>query len=236
MRIAALDDDPILMELIQASAQHAGHVCHPFHDGAGFLKTLRTETFDLLIVDWHLPDMSGMEVVRTLRAGLAPQMPILFVTRRNAEQDVVEALSCGADDFMTKPIRMAELMARTGALLRRAYPSAAARTLDFGRYRLEPKTRTVHKDGVAIDLKNKEYDLALFMFQNAGRLLSREHMRESVWGDVQDVPSRSLDTHVSRLRSKLALSPENGYVVSAVYGMGYRLDVVSATPPSTGST
>ncbi len=229
MRIAALDDDPILMELIQASVEHAGHLFHPFTEGTSLLKALRTETFDLLIVDWHLPDMSGMEVVRTLRAGLAPQMPILFVTRRNAEQDVVEALNCGADDFMTKPIRMGELMARTAALLRRAYPSTIARTLDFGRYRFEPKTRTLWMNGTAVDLKNKEYDLALFMFQNAGRLLSREHMRQSVWSEVQDVPSRSLDTHVSRLRSKLALSPENGYVVTAVYGMGYRLDAVDVT-------
>lgn len=226
MRIAALDDDIILLELIQATAEKAGHTCHTYLDGGSLNRAIRSETFDLLIVDWHLPDMEGTDVVRAVRKICDPAMPILFVTRRNAEQDVVEALACGADDFMTKPIRMGEMMARTQALLRRAYPAAATGALAFGRYRFEPDTRTLRMDGNTVDLKNKEYELALFMFQNLGRLLSREHLRESVWGDAAHLPSRSLDTHVSRLRSKLDLSPANGYVVNAVYGVGYRLEAV----------
>ncbi len=232
MRIAVLDDDPILLDLLQATATRAGHTCHLYQEGRELLKALRTDTYDLLVVDWHLPDMEGLEVIRTVRAA-SDTVPILFITRRNAEQDLVEALACGADDFMTKPLRMGEFMARCGALLRRAYPQAVAGTLVFGRYRFDPEQRSLLVDGAPVDLKNKEYELALFMFQNAGRLLSREHLREAVWGDIHDAPSRSLDTHVSRLRAKLALVPDHGYVITAVYGVGYRLEI--AAPPESPS-
>ncbi|PIF93170.1 DNA-binding response OmpR family regulator [Acidovorax sp. 62] len=226
MRIAALDDDPILLELIKATTEHQGHVCHTYQTGAQLLRDIRHETFDLLIVDWHLPDMEGPEVVASVRQSTGRQLPILFVTRRREEQDVIEALSCGADDFMTKPLRMGELMARATALLRRAYPQAMGNNLAFGPYRFDPDKRSLLLNDVEVDLKNREYELALFMFRNAGRLLSRAHLREVVWGETSEAPSRSLDTHVSRLRSKLDLNPANGYVVSAIYGMGYRLDAV----------
>ena len=208
MRIAALDDDPILLELIKATTEQHGHVCHTYLTGTQLLRDIRHETFDLLIVDWHLP--------------------ILFVTRRREEQDVIEALSCGADDFMTKPLRMGELVARTTALLRRAYPQAMSGNLVFGPYRFDPEKRSLWLRDQPVELKNREYELALFMFRNVGRLLSRAHLREVVWGETSEAPSRSLDTHMSRLRTKLELTPANGYVVGAIYGMGYRLDAVDA--------
>lgn len=226
MRIAALDDDPILLDLIKATTEHHGHICHTYQTGAHLLRDIRHETFDLLIVDWHLPDMDGPEVVSAVRQTAGRQLPILFVTRRQEEQDVIEALSCGADDFMAKPLRMGELMARATALLRRAYPLAMAGNLEFGPYRFDPDKRALLFKGTPVELKNREYELALFMFRNTGRLLSRAHLREVVWGETNEAPSRSLDTHVSRLRSKLDLNPSNGYVVSAIYGMGYRLDTV----------
>ncbi|BEU94907.1 response regulator transcription factor [Acidovorax sp. DW039] len=233
MRIAALDDDPILLDLIKATTEHHGHICHTYQTGAHLLRDIRHETFDLLIVDWHLPDMEGPEVVSAVRQTAGRQLPILFVTRRREEQDVIEALSCGADDFMTKPLRMGELIARATALLRRAYPLAMAGNLEFGPYRFDPDKRALLFNGVPIELKNREYELALFMFRNTGRLLSRAHLREVVWGETNEAPSRSLDTHVSRLRSKLELNPSNGYVVSAIYGMGYRLDTVDPNAPAS---
>lgn len=181
MRIAALDDDPILLELIKATTEHHGHICHTYPTGAQLLRDIRHETFDLLIVDWHLPDMDGPEVVTAVRQMTGRQLPILFVTRRREEQDVIEALSCGADDFMTKPLRMGELVARATALLRRAYPQAMGNNLAFGPYRFDPDKRSLLLNEVEVDLKNREYELALFMFRNAGRLLSRAHLREVVW-------------------------------------------------------
>ena len=236
MRIAVLDDDPILLDLLKATLERHDHVCHTYAHGAGLLKDMRHETFDLLMVDWHLPDMDGTQVVQTARQMAGPQMPILFITRRNDERDVIEALACGADDFMSKPLRMGELVARMSALLRRAFPEAMGSRLVFGPYSFDAAKRSLTVHGQPVELKNREYELALFMFRNAGRLLSRAHLREAVWGDIHEGPSRSLDTHVSRLRTKLALTEANGYTISSIYGMGYRLDAVDAgAGPTTGN-
>ena len=224
MRIAALDDDPILLELLKAMTESLGHVCHTFDTGAALHKTLRRDSFDLLIVDWHLPDMHGPEVVRAARTLTGPQIPILFVTRRQDEQDIVEALASGADDFMTKPVRIGEFSARINALERRAFPDMCADTLVFGRYQFDAPTRSLHLDGAVLELTELEYGLCLFMFQNCGRLLSRDHLREAVWGQNAEMLSRTLDTHVSRLRQVLQLRPGQAYAISAVYGLGYRLD------------
>ena len=234
MRIAVLDDDPILLDLLKATLERHDHVCHTYAHGAGLLKDMRHETFDLLMVDWHLPDMDGTQVVQTARQMAGPQMPILFITRRNDERDVIEALACGADDFMSKPLRMGELVARMSALLRRAFPEAMGSRLVFGPYSFDAAKRSITVHGRPVELKNREYELALFMFRNAGRLLSRAHLRESVWGDIHEGPSRSLDTHVSRLRSKLALTEANGYTISSIYGMGYRLDTADAGAGPSG--
>ncbi|PJI99325.1 DNA-binding response OmpR family regulator [Acidovorax sp. 69] len=231
MRIAVLDDDLLLLEQIKTTLECHNHVCHTYADGTSLLKALRQETFDLLIVDWHLPDMEGTDVVQTVRDMNGMQLPILFITRRNDERDVIEALSRGADDFMSKPLRMGELVARITALLRRAFPETMGTRLVFGPYRFDADKRTLCVGSQPIELKNREYELALFMFRNTGRLLSRTHLREAVWGDATETPSRSLDTHISRLRTKLELTPANGYMVSAIYGMGYRLDSMNTNAP-----
>jgi len=228
MRIAALDDDALQLELIQRAVEAMGHVCHTHANGASLLKALRRETFDLLIVDWELPDMAGPEVVRRVREDIGAGLPILFVTHRREERDIVEGLTSGADDFMAKPVRVGELTARVTALLRRAYPATTRSVMEFGRYRFLADTRSLEVDGTRVELKNREYELALFLFQNMGRLLSRDHLREIIWGQNSDVISRSLDTHISRLRTLLELRPANGYIVTAIYGVGYRFEAVSS--------
>ena len=231
MRIAALDDDTLHLELFTRTLADMGHVCHTYATGAALLKDLRRETFDLLIVDWQLPDIQGPEIVDWVRQHLGAELPILFVTNRQEERDVVQGLACGADDFMVKPVRVGELMARIQALLRRAYPSSTREgVLEFGRYRFLPATRSLEMDGVPVELKAREYELALFLFQNIGRLLSRDHLREIIWGHSAEVISRSLDTHISRLRSLLDLRPSNGYMITAVYGVGYRFEIVKPVP------
>ena len=229
MRIAALDDDALQLDLIRQATEAMDHICHTHCSGGELMRELRRQTFDLLIIDWQLPDTTGPEVVRWVRQHVDAKIPVLFVTHRQEERDIVEGLGSGADDFMVKPVRIGELTARVAALLRRAYPENAAGILDFGRYRFVPETRSIEMDGKPVELKNREYDLALFLFQNMGRLLSRDHLRESVWGQAADVMSRSLDTHISRLRSLLDLRPANGFIVTAVYGVGYRFEAVDAS-------
>ena len=235
MRIAALDDDPLQLEFFTHALAAMGHTCRTFSTDAALLKDLRRETFDLLIVDWQLPDMHGPEIVTWVREQLGPTLPILFVTNRQSEDDIVQGLACGADDYMVKPVRMAEFSARVGALLRRAYPDNAKGVMVFGRYRFIADAHSLEMDGKPVELKAREYELALFLFQNLGRLLSRDHLREMVWEQTHDVTSRTIDTHISRLRSKLKLGPEHSYTISAVYGTGYRLEAI-ADPDKTTAT
>jgi len=233
MRIAALDDEQSQLELIRHTMAGIDHECHLYTEGKALLRDLRLQTFDLLILDWTLADISGPDIVKWVREDLASRLPILFVTNRRDETDMVAGLAAGADDFMVKPIRVAELEARVKALLRRAYPSQHEVELHFGPYHFFPQSRTLEVDGSVVELKHREYELALFLFQNMGRLLSREHLREAIWGRGPEEPSRSLDTHISRLRSKLNLRPENGFLLSAVYGLGYRLEAVDTDALNT---
>lgn len=238
MRIAALDDEIVQLELIRHTMVAMGHECHGFTEGKTLLRELRQQTFDLLILDWSLPDIPGPTVVKWIRNDLASSLPVLFVTNHREEADMVEGLGAGADDFMVKPIRIAELEARVTALLRRAYPSQHAAEVIFGPYRFLPLSRALEVNGRVVELKHREYELALFLFQNLGRLLSREHLREAVWGLGPEEPSRSLDTHISRLRTKLDLRPAKGFLLSAIYGLGYRLetiDVASLSPLNTSN-
>lgn len=235
MRIAALDDEPSQLELIRHTMDTIGHECHGFEEGRLLLRALRQQTFDLLILDWTLPDVMGPDIVRTIREELLNPMPILFVTNRREEADMVEGLSVGADDFMGKPIRVGELTARTQALLRRAYPSQHETELVFGAYHFMLSTRTLSINGVPVDLKHREYELALFLFRNMGRLLSRDHLREAVWAQSPEATSRSLDTHISRLRTKLDLRPKNGLLLSAIYRLGYRLEAIDGEALSPGA-
>jgi DNA-binding response OmpR family regulator len=237
MRVVVLEDDPAQLDLSRQTLEGMGHDFHGYTDGKTLLRALRRETFDLLILDWQLPDISGIEVMRWARENLEERIPILFVTNRSAEADVIEGLSAGADDFMIKPIRVGELTARVNALLRRAYHQKATGEFVIEKLRFDPATAQIHVGEQTVVLKQKEFDLAVFLFQNIGRLLSRKHLLEAVWGIEAEVSSRSLDTHVSRLRSKLGLVPENGYRLAAIYSVGYRLELVNpGSAPAPGAT
>lgn len=228
MRIAALDDESGQRDLIRTTMEQMGHECHGYCFAKPLLRDLRQQSFDLLILNWTLPDMSGPAVVKRIRNDFNNRLPILFVTDRREEATMVEGLKIGADDFMVKPIRTAELEARVHALLRRAYPARHDTELAFGPYHFLPQRRMLKVNGVQAELKHREYELALFLFQNMGRLLSREHLREAIWGISDRTPSRSLDTHVSRLRTKLDLRPSHGFLLSAIYGLGYRLEAIDS--------
>lgn len=228
MRIAALDDESSQRDLMCSTMERMGHECHGYGLAKPLLRDLRQQSFDLLILDWTLPDMPGPAVVKRIRDDFNNRIPILFVTHRHEEADMVEGLTVGADDFMLKPLRTAELEARVHALLRRAYPARHDTELTIGPYHFLPQRRMLKVNGVQAELKHREYELALFLFQNIGRLLSREHLREAIWGISDQTSSRSLDTHVSRLRNKLDLRPSRGFLLSAIYGLGYRLEAVDS--------
>ncbi len=227
VRIALLEDDPAQSELMRKWLAEAGYDCRHFATGKEFLRAISRDTYDLALLDWELPDMHGDEVLPALREKLDWSIPVLCITVRDQEQDVVGALQLGADDYMSKPVSRAELFARIDALLRRAQPAASeSQVLDFSPYLIDATCKSLTCNGRQIPLAQKEFDLALFLFRNAGRLLSRNYILESVWGTRGDLNTRTVDTHVSRIRAKLALTPDTGWRLRAIYRHGYRLERV----------
>ena len=229
MRIAILEDDISQTELLSHWLQLAGHNAHAFEQGANLLRALERESFDALLLDWNVPDLSGVEVLKRVRQRLHSSVPVLFVTGRNREDDVVTALREGADDYMIKPVRRLELLARLEALSRRGrHGPEQAEVIELDVFKVDCQTRTVHRNGKQVVLTAKDFDLSVLFLRNVGRLLSRGHIRETVWGPNAVVTSRTLDTHVSRIRNKLGLTPEFGWRLAAVYRYGYRLEHLDA--------
>jgi DNA-binding response OmpR family regulator len=224
MRISILEDDPDQLALIKRWIAEDGHDVHAYLSGREAMKHAGRESFDLFVLDWQVPDVSGAEVLMWLRSNVSPTVPILFVTVRDSEQDIVFALEHGADDYMVKPIRRLELVARLHALLRRAYPREGEKQLSFPPFELDLHRSEVRRDGNKIDLTPKEFELTVALFRNIGRLMSRGHLQETVWGRSGDLATRTVDTHVSQVRKKLDLTPERGYRIVPIYNYGYRLE------------
>jgi DNA-binding response OmpR family regulator len=236
MRIAIVEDDVSQADLVRIWLVGAGHACHTFSRGREFMRVMTRDSFDLLVLDWELPDVNGDAILAWVRANVREPVPVLFTTARDAEADIVQALKAGADDYLVKPLRKQELLARVEALGRRARPKPrAAEHLRVGEFDVDVDRRVVTRHGVEMDLTQKDFDLAVFLFRNVGNLVSRGHILESVWGRTSDLNTRTVDTHVSRLRSKLGLAPENGWKLTAVYQHGYRLEQVAAEPRPDGT-
>lgn len=229
MKVAILEDDPLHAELIEGILDKAGYNCKIFVNPHLLFGAVGQHTFDILITDWNLPDISGVEVIERLREKGDRRIPILMVTARDASQDIVQSLQAGADDFITKPVQADVLLARVEAILRRAYGDNPVSEIEqFGAYEFARSTRVVKVNGEVIRTTAREFELALLLFQNLGRPLSRSYIMEMLWSLNPDVSTRTLDTHVARIRTKLKFFPEhNGYRMTSIYGFGYRLDAVT---------
>jgi DNA-binding response OmpR family regulator len=225
MRIAVVDDDESIIEFASIALSGAGHTCVGFRNGAALLAALRRQTFDLILLDWNLPDCSGMQLLRSMRDAVSRATAIIMLTSRADKDDVAAALHAGADDYVVKPETASVIVARVEAVLRRAMPAAAQeRVLQFGVYAFDRLTEWVRVRDEDVALRAKEFQLALTLFENMHRALSRRYLLETIWQSAPDLSTRTLDMHVSRIRTKLKLKPENGYRIVAISGYGYRME------------
>lgn len=232
MYIGLLEDEPHLAQHVCEILQTAGHTTTLFNNGADMVKAVGRDTIDLFILDWRVPRMSGLEVLKHIRNVRGLKEPVLFLTSRTDEQDIVEALNAGADDYCTKPVRPQELLARITALLRRTYPEHNNRdtTRTLLGYAFNKLDNSVGFENQQITLSEKEFKLALFLFDNHERAISRERLMQEVWGSEGDALSRSLDVHISWLRKKLNLAATAPYLrLKPIYGFGYRLMALNGT-------
>ncbi|WP_194713080.1 response regulator transcription factor [Noviherbaspirillum soli] len=235
MKIAILDFDLSEGKSICEVFGNIGHECDQAASSIELLKKLRHQPFDALVIGLKRPE-EERDFVKAVRKQVSAAIPILFITGSANEDDVIATLDAGADDYMFRPTRRRDLITRVLVLLRRAYPSQADdEKLEIGPYVFEPRRGRLTVMGKPVDVTRKEFDLALLFLRNVGQPLSRSLIVETVWGGNLPGISRTMDTHVSRVRNKLSLIPSRNYRLSPVYGYGYRLDEIKANN-DTGQT
>lgn len=223
MHIAIAEDDCDQAAALAHWLAAAGHTTRTSASLAELRELLGRERFDALMVDWELPDGSGAEAITWVRRNLGWELPVMVVTIRDDEATVCQGLQAGADDYIVKPPKPLELVARLQTIARRVSPRELP-ILRLGDFEVDVSRQRLSVGGEAVTLSQKEFDLAVYLLQNPGKLLSRDHLLNGVWGVHAEVDTRTVDTHVSRLRKKLQLNGERGWQIVPVYGFGYRLD------------
>jgi two-component system, OmpR family, phosphate regulon response regulator PhoB len=220
-RLLLVEDDRQLAELVRFHFDRAGFDVTRTGDGEEALILAEEVRPDLVVLDWMIEGISGIEVCRRLRRRPATaNLPIIMLTARGEESDRVRGLETGADDYLTKPFSPKELVARAGAVLRRVRPALAAETLDYGGIEMDLAAHRVRRDGQALQLGPTEYRLLRHFLENPGRVFSRQQLLETVWPHSEDIELRTVDVHIRRLRMALG-EPD---IIRTVRSAGYALD------------
>jgi DNA-binding response OmpR family regulator len=242
-RVLVVEDERDLNDLVARHLRQEGHEVIQAYDGPDALLAVAANKPDLVVLDWMLPGLDGIAVCRKVRETYLT--PILMLTARGEEADVILGLEVGADDYLTKPFRMRELMARVRALLRRveldqraapalattAAPAGEAETITVGPITISPAMRSATVNGVEIELTPKEFDLLALFARNPGRAFSRDYLLERIWTNEYEVTDRTVDTHVQRLRKKLG---DEADLIRTVWGIGYKLQLPTPASPGFG--
>jgi DNA-binding response OmpR family regulator len=226
-RILIVEDNRNLAHGLRTNLEFEGHRAEIAFDGDAGLRRARSGEHDIVVLDLMLPELDGFRVLETLRRE-GHSVPVLVLTARGDEADKVRGLEGGADDYVTKPFALRELLARVAALLRRSAarardPAAAPVPIRFGDVELDPAVREVRRRGVPVALRPKEYDLLHALARREGRLAERGELLREVWGYHESVLSRTLDTHIGELRRKLEADPSSPRHILTVRKVGYRL-------------
>jgi DNA-binding response OmpR family regulator len=221
MRILVVEDDRAMAGLLQKGLQEEQHVVSVAHDGRDGLEMAGGYQFDVIVLDWMLPGMDGIEVAKRLRRD-GHTTPILMLTARDAVPDIVKGLDAGTDDFLTKPFSFAEFLARLRALARRPKVLSHTKALEVGDLRLDPGARRVFRGKQELHLTPTEYRLLEFLMRRPGGAASRRSIVEAVWGLDAEVEENTLDAFIRLLRSKVDAG-ESPRLIHTVRGFGYRL-------------
>lgn len=225
MRIALIEDDKKQRALMHDVLVAAGHVCHGLDQNAALSGALLAEAVDMLICQEPARGADAPALLRWVRTHLRPGLPVLIIGSNATEDELVALLAVGADDYLIKPLRRGELVTRVGVLMRQAYPADGNDVrIEFDDFAFDLRAERLKLRGKSIALTQKEFKLALLLFRHLGRPLSRAFIIETVWSRDIHVSSRTVDTHISRIRSRLDLRTERGYRLAPVYGYGYRLE------------
>lgn len=227
MLFALVDSHRSQTEVLKALLRSEGHRAEIYQDGLSLVDAMQHQRFDFFIVDAELPDLAIDEAVAAIRAQAGMIAPLIVYGDSAAEDVVADLLRFGADDFVAKPLRYMELMARIAVQLRRRVVGGKPE-MQYGTLDLDLDGRRIRVAGNEVELTQREFDLAVVFLKNVGRVLPREELLSGVWSREQEIDSRTVDTHASRLRKKLGLAGESGLMLTSVYGQGYRLDTVSS--------
>lgn len=222
-RILIVEDETLISDSLKYSLAREGFDVLVAHDGAAGFELAQSEPVDLILLDIMLPKMDGREVCRRLREK-GVTMPIIMLTARDSEMDRVTGLEIGADDYVVKPFSFAELLARIRAALRRvAYDQPAqSQRVVVGDLSLNAEQMRISKRGTPLELTPKEYDLLVYLMRNAGSVLPRQDLLDTVWGEAWFGDTRTLDVHIRRLRRKIEDNPNEPHYIQTVRGVGYR--------------
>ena len=223
-----MEDEPAIQALIAANLKRAGHIALAAGDAETALQQVKLALPDLILLDWMLPGMSGIELARRLRAEERTRMvPIIMLTARGDEHDKVLGLEVGADDYVTKPFSPRELLARIKAVLRRRAPQVTEDVVGIGGLRLDPATHRITVGNQPVNLGPTEFRLLHFLMTHAERVHSRSQLLDQVWGDHVFVEERTVDVHIRRLRAALEATGHDA-LIQTVRGSGYRISAVPA--------
>jgi two-component system alkaline phosphatase synthesis response regulator PhoP len=220
-RILVVDDEPEIVRGLEHNLRFEGYETVAASDGQEAITLAAREAPDLILLDIMMPKLSGWDVCRTLR-GKGIDVPIIMLTARGEEVDRVLGLELGADDYVTKPFSLRELLARVRAVLRRPGPRQKSEELGFGDVRIRLRGRQVFKGGQEVRLTRKEFDLLVYLVQRRGEIVTREDLLDEVWGYDQFPTTRTVDTHVLRLRRKFEADPDHPAYILTVHGQGYK--------------
>ena len=219
--ILIVEDESALVELLRYNLEAAGYAVRAAMTGAAAEDALAEERFDLVLLDWMLPEISGIELCRRVRQRPETRnLPVLMLTARGEEADRIRGLSTGADDYVVKPFSINEVLARVKALLRRAAPDLVADRLSFGDIELDRAAHRIKRGDRDLRLGPTEFKLVLYMLENRGRVLTRQQLIDGVWGRDGEIDERTVDVHIGRLRKAMVRENESDPILT-VRGGGY---------------